>query len=60
MIRINNVLVSDSLKTISLEVGEILVKEMGFTESHFKEHEIFRDEEKECDCDFVYYDSDSN
>ena len=60
MISINDVLVTDSLKTINLEVGEILVKEMGFTESHFKEYEIFRDEDKECSCEDFDSNSDSD
>ena len=50
VISINNILVTDSLKTINLEVGEILVKEMDFTESRLKEYEIFRDEDKDCSC----------
>ena len=38
VIRINDILVDDSVKTLNLEVGEILVKEMGFTKSLFKEY----------------------
>ena len=45
VIGINKVLVDDSVGRLNLEVGEILVKEMGFTKSLFKEYEIIRDEE---------------
>ena len=44
VIGINKVLVDDSVGRLNLEVGEILVKEMGFTKSLFKEYEILRDE----------------
>ena len=44
VIGINEVLVDDSVVRLNLEVGEILVKEMGFTKSLFKEYEILRDE----------------
>ena len=44
VIEINEVLVDDSVARLNLEVGEILVKEMGFTKSLFKEYEILRDE----------------
>ena len=39
VIGINEVLVDDSVGKLNLEVGEILVKEMGFTKSIFKEYE---------------------
>ena len=42
MIGINEVLVDDSVGRLNLEVGEILVKEMGFTKSLFKDYEILR------------------
>ena len=44
VIGINEVLVDDSVGRLNLEVGEIVVKEMGFTKSLFKEYEILRDE----------------
>ena len=46
MIGINEVLADDSVVRPNLEVGEILVKEMGFTKSlfNFKEYETLRDE----------------
>ena len=44
VIGINEVLVDDSVVRLNLEVGEILVKEMGFTKSLFKAYEILRDE----------------
>ena len=44
VIGINELLVDDSVGRLNLEVGEILVKEMGFTKSLFKEYEILRDE----------------
>ena len=44
MIGINEVLVDDLVGRLNLETGEILVKEMGFTKSLFKEYEILRDE----------------
>ena len=42
VIGINEVLVDDSVARLNLKVGEILVKEMGFTKSLFKEYEILR------------------
>ena len=51
VIRINDDLLGDLIQTITLEVGEILVKETGFTESHFKEYEIFRDFDSDSDSD---------
>ena len=45
VIGIDEVLVDDLVGRLNLEVGEILVKEMGFTKSLFKEYEILRDEE---------------
>ena len=44
VIGINEVLVDDSVGRLNQEVGEILVKEMGFTKSLLKEYEILRDE----------------
>ena len=44
VIGINDVLVDDSVVRLNLEVGEILVKEMGFTKSLLKEYVILRDE----------------
>ena len=45
VIGINEVLVDDSVEKLNLEVGEILVKEMAFTKSLFKEYAILREEE---------------
>ena len=44
VIGINEVLVDDSVGRLNLEVGEILIKEMSFTKSLFKEYGILRDE----------------
>ena len=44
VIRINEVLVDDSVGRLNLKVGGILVKEMGFTKSLLKEYELLRDE----------------